>query len=324
MTRLAMMMVALAFALVPSTGWSQATGDVPALLPAAVVDLRTDEGAQLVGAKWRYSDVNVITVNHHEPGTDLRASGAPNQTNDITPQAQGADFDDSGWETIPPTALEQRRSHGRLAFNWYRTKLTLPEKVGDLDVAGSTAVLELVLDDYAEIWVDGKLPLVLGQTGGQLIKGFNAPNRVVLTRDAQPGQQIQLAIFGINGPVSQPPANFIWVRSATVDFFPRGALGISSSTPLKVARLSADLDRIIPRGSRLEKLAAGFQFTEGPVWAPGRVSAVQRSQREHDLSLVARGGDLGLPHQERIYRGRHRRATISRAPTGSPSTPPAC
>ena len=69
-------------------------------------------------------------------------------------------------------------------------------------MAGSTVVFELVIDDYAEVWVDGRLPLVLGETGGQLIKGFNAPNRVVLTRDARPGQRIQLAIFGVNGPIS--------------------------------------------------------------------------------------------------------------------------
>ena len=105
-----------------------------------------------------------------------------NRTNDISPHAEAADFDDSAWETIEPAALETRRSNGRLAFNWYRTRVTLPAKVGGFDVAGSTVVLELVLDDYAEIWVDGQLPLVLGQTGGQLIKGFNAPNRVVLTR----------------------------------------------------------------------------------------------------------------------------------------------
>jgi gluconolactonase len=30
----------------------------------------------------------------------------------------------------------------------------------------------------------------------------------------RPGQQIQLAVFGINGPVSATPTNFIWVREA--------------------------------------------------------------------------------------------------------------
>jgi gluconolactonase len=177
-------------------------------------------------------------------------------------------FDDTAWEVIEPEALETRRSNGRLAFNWYRTRITLPRTVGGFDVTGSTVVFELVVDDYAEIWVDGQLPLVLGQTGGQLIKGFNAPNRVVLTRDARPGQQIQLAVFGINGPVSRPPENFIWVRSATLDFYRPGQVGAPAAAPVKVVRLDPALDRILPKGATIEKLAGGFQFIEGPVWHP--------------------------------------------------------
>jgi gluconolactonase len=143
----------------------------------------------------------------------------------------------------------------------------LPERIGGVTVRGSTVVLELVLDDYAEIWVDGKLPLVLGQQGGAAVAGFNAPNRVVLSTDARPGQQIQLAVFGANGPLSQPPANFIWIRSATLDVYPDG-LGGPAAAPAEVVRLSPELDRIVPRNARIEKLAGGFQFTEGPVWHP--------------------------------------------------------
>jgi gluconolactonase len=257
-----------ALAVAPRFGFSQATVDLPTPLPQAVVDLRTSEGAALVGAQWRYSDVSIVETDHREPGPDLRATGRPNRTNDIVPHAGAVDFDDSSWELIEPAALEARRSHGRLAFNWYRTRITLPARIGDFEVRDATVVLELVLDDYAEIWVDGRLPLVLGQTGGQLIKGFNAPNRVILTRDARPGQQIQLAIFGANGPISHPPGNFIWVRSATLDFFPKGTVGAAQSMAAKVVRLDPALDRIVPKAAHLEKLAGGFQFTEGPVWHP--------------------------------------------------------
>jgi gluconolactonase len=247
---------------------AQATVDLPAALPAAVVDLRTTEGAALVGAKWRYSDARIVEVEHRSPGPDLRPSGPPNRTNDITPHAGVAGFDDSGWQPIAPEGLETRRGNGRLAFNWYRTKVRLPARVAGFDVTGSTVVFELVVDDYAEIWVDGQLPLVLGQTGGQLVKGFNAPNRVVLTRDAQPGQEIQLAVFGINGPVSNPPVNFIWIRSATLDFYRPAQVGGGQPSAGKVVRLDPRLDAIVPRGARLEKLAGGFQFIEGPVWHP--------------------------------------------------------
>ena len=183
---------------------AQATIDVPATLPAAVVDLRTVEGAGLVRAEWRYSDVKVVEVDHRSPGPDLRPSGPPNRTNDISPHANGADFDDSGWQVIAPTELDARRSNGRLSFNWYRTRVTLPAKVADFDVTGATVVFELVIDDYAEIWVDGELPRAAGQSGGSVIKGWNAENRLTIGRGVKPGQTIQLAIFGANGPLSQP------------------------------------------------------------------------------------------------------------------------
>jgi gluconolactonase len=301
---------AAAIGVAPSTGSTQATVDLPTLLPQAVVDLRTSEGAALVGARWRYSDVRIVETEHRDPGPDLRASGAPNRTTDIVPHAGAADFDDSAWPVIEPAELETRRTHGRLAFNWYRTRITLPARIGEFDVRGSTVVLELVLDDYAEIWVDGQLPLVLGQTGGQLVKGFNAPNRVILTRDARPGQQIQLAIFGANGPLSNPPANFIWVRSATLDFFPRGTVAAPLSVEANVVRLDPALDRILPPAARLEKLAGGFQFTEGPLWHPDgyllfsdpNANAIYRWSPDGSVSVFRTksgysGPDIGRYHQ---------------------------
>jgi gluconolactonase len=247
---------------------AQETTDVPAVLPKAVVDLRTVEGVRLVNATWRYSDVAIVPAEHRDAGTDLRASGAPNRTSDITPHAGAADFDDSQWTVVQPQDLEGRRSAGRLAFAWYRTSVTLPGRIAGFPVKGSTVVLELVLDDYAEIWVDGRLPVALGQTGGQLVKGFNAPNRVVLTTDARPGQTFRLAVFGANAPLSDPPANFIWIRSATLDFYPPGVLGRTPVPGGRIVRLDPSLDRVVPPGATIDKLAAGFQFTEGPVWHP--------------------------------------------------------
>jgi gluconolactonase len=294
----------------PVAGGAQVTTDLPAVLPAAVIDLRTADGAKLVGATWRYSDVQVVTVAHHEPGPDLRASGPSNRTNDISPHAEAANFDDSKWAVVEPAALETRRSHGRLAFNWYRTRVTLPSRVGNLDVTGATVVFELVVDDYAEIWVDGRLPVVLGQTGGQLIKGFNAPNRVVLTSDARPGQSFQLAVFGANGPLSNPPANFIWVRSATLDFYRPGAVGGAPDAGGRIVRLDPAVDHIIPAGAKLEKLAGGFEFTEGPVWHPDgyllfsdpNANTIYRWSPEGSVSVFRTksgysGVDIGAYHQ---------------------------
>jgi len=47
---------------------------------------------------------------------------------------------------------------------------------------------------------------------------------------------------------------------------PAGTAGVDNSTPLKVDRLDASSDRIIPADARLERVATGFSWTEGPVW----------------------------------------------------------
>ncbi len=266
-------LAALALALCSGFAWGQLTGDAPGVRPEAIVDLKTDEGMALVKGQWRYSNTKVVDVDHHSPGADLAPSGPPNRTQDIDIHAGAADFDDSAWEQLEPDQLEERRSSGRLCFNWYRTSVTIPEKIGSFDPTGATVVFEVAIDDYAEVWVDGKLPLVLGQPGGQLIKGFNAPNRVVLTKNARPGQTIQLAVFGINGPLSNPPGNFIWVRSATLDFYKTNQIGPTQFVNTEIVRADPALDAIVSSDTKLEKLAGGFLFTEGPVWVPASANA---------------------------------------------------
>lgn len=263
--------VRIVFVAIVMGSWSaqaQLTGDAPGVRPDAIVDLKTDEGIALVKGQWRYHNVKVIDVDHQSPGADLAPSGPPNRTQDIDIHAGAADFDDSTWEQIRPAQLEERRSTGRLCFNWYRTSVTIPDKIGSFDPTGATVVFEVAIDDYAEIWIDGKLPLVLGQPGGHLIKGFNAPNRVVLTKNARPGQRIQLAVFGINGPLSNPPGNFIWVRSATLDFYKAAQIGPTQFVKTEIVKVDEVLDQIVAPHTQLEKLAGGFLFTEGPVWVP--------------------------------------------------------
>src|SRR5829696_1738633 len=199
----------------------------PELLPGrpdAVVDLQTREGAALVGGSWRWSDARVEEIDF----VALAGAGAedplgpgdvPNRTYDVVPHAQAVDFDDSEWERLEPEDTMRRLSTGRVCFNWYRIDVTIPDRVGSFDPTGSTVVFEVAIDDYAEVWVNGGMPLALGLTGGQVVAGFNAPNRVLLTRDARPGDRFQLAVFGINGPISASPANYIWMRTATLDFY---------------------------------------------------------------------------------------------------------
>jgi gluconolactonase len=250
---------------------AQTSADTPKGQPEATINLATAEGAKLVKGEWRYSDTKIIEIDFKGPGPDNQPTGAPVKTYDYTPHAGGADFDDSKWQVIDATTLNARRSTGRLCFNWYRIKITIPERAENFDPTGSTVVFETALDDYAEIWVDGELSRALGQMGGSVISGWNAPNRLVAGRNVKPGQQIQLAIFGANGPLSNPPTNFIWMRYAKLDFYKSAAPAVPLAlTPaevnVEIVRLDPAMDAIVGPNPKIFKLAEGFKFTEGPVW----------------------------------------------------------
>jgi gluconolactonase len=264
---LTMVPVCLAAALSAATGgYPRPVPEGPAL---ATIDLGTEDGVRLTRSQWRYSNTRIIEVDFRGPGPDGLPTGAPLKTYDYTPHAGGADFDDSSWEVIGATTLPQRRSTGRVCFNWYRINVTIPEQASGTSLAGTTAVFETSIDDYAEIWVDGEITRALGQSGGSVVAGWNTPNRLVIGREVKPGQKIQLAIFGINGPISNPPTNFIFMRTAKLSFY-RANPGPVSILPaevnVEVKRLTPEMDALVGPNPKIWKLAEGFQFTEGPVW----------------------------------------------------------
>jgi gluconolactonase len=248
---------------------AETNADAPTGKPDAAIDLATREGVDLVKGQWRYSDTKIIQVDFKAAGADKQPTGKPIKTYDFTPHAGGADFDDSKWEVLDPTTLDARRSTGRLCFNWYRINITVPSSVNEVDLAGATAVFETSIDDYAEIWVDGEMSRALGQSGGSVVKGWNALNRLIINRSVQPGQKIQLAIFGANGPLSNPPTNYIWMREAKLEFYKGGVVPVAitpSEVNVEIIRKDPALDAIVPPNPKIFKLAEGFKFTEGPGW----------------------------------------------------------
>src|SRR5437867_1867086 len=250
---------------------AETNADAPTGKADAVIDLATREGIDLVKGQWRYSDTKIIEVDFKAAGLDKQPTGKPTKTYDFTPHAGTADFDDSKWETLDPTTLEARRSTGRLCFNWYRINLTIPARVHDMELSGATAVFETSIDDYAEIWVDGELSRAPGQTGGSVVKGWNATNRLIINRSVQPGQKIQLAIFGANGPLSNPPTNYIYMRFAKLEFYPGPQAPVAitpSEVNVEVVRVDPAIDAIVGPNPKIFKLAEDFKFTEGPIWVP--------------------------------------------------------
>ena len=264
----------LIFLLIPFFIFSQESRELVVDNPDAIIDLRTKEGINKVNTEWRYSDAQIVDDKFGAPGPSgsdplaLYPTGPQEPTWNISPKAGAQNFDDSKWEVLDPTSLEERRCPGRLCFNWYRINVTIPALIDGYNPTGSTVVFEIVIDDYSEIWVNGKLPKTFGQSGNGMVKGFNARNRVFLTDNAKPGDTFQIAVFGINGPLADIPDNYIWIRSATLDFHKEYNVNPKWKDLGGVVKVQSELDAIIDSDAKMEKLAEGFQFIEGPVWHP--------------------------------------------------------
>ena len=296
----------VALAWVPLNAGAQTALAVPTGKPVAVIDLATEDGVRLVKGQWRYSDTKIIEVDFRGPGEDKQPTGAPIKTYDFTPHAGWRGFDDSEWEMVEPATLDTRRSTGKLCFNWYRITVTIPKRVGSFDPTGSTVVFETSVDDYAEIWVDGELTRGLGQNGGSVVSGWNAPNRLVVGRNVQPGQKIQLAVFGINGPLSNPPTNFIYLRFARLEFH-KGRKGPFASPPrevnVEVVRLDPAIDAIVPPNPKIYKLAEGFIFTEGPIWVRDGGYLLFSDPNNNTIYKYTPDGQLSVFREKSGYRG---------------------
>ena len=185
----------------------------PSLPPAHVVDLMTAEGSAAFGATWKIMEAKLVEVPAVKD-----AKPQYKTTHQFSPAAGEAGFDDSGWPTIAATDLGARHGGGHVSFMWYRAALTIPPKIGNFDTAGAQAVLRVLVDDYAEIWLNGDIPRRSGYPSPATIQGLNMPNRVVLGTSVKPGDKFQIAVFGINGPISVP-RGMIWFREAKIEFY---------------------------------------------------------------------------------------------------------
>ena len=186
----------------------------PAVVPAHVVDLMTAEGMAAFRAQWKTMEAKIV-----EGPALPNAMPGYKTSYDINPRAGDKAFDDSAWPTIDPKGLADRRGGGKVSFIWFRTTLAIPARIGTFDTAGAMAVLTAYVDDYAEVWINGLMPRRPGIPSPAAIQGFNMPNRVVLTDSVKAGDTFQIAIFGINGPISVAPENFVFFREAKIAFY---------------------------------------------------------------------------------------------------------
>ena len=185
----------------------------PSLPPSHVVNLKTNEGSAAFGAQWRVTDVRIVEV----PAAINKERYKT--TYQFEPRAMATAFDDSKWEQVEAKDLGVRRSAGHTAFMWFRALLTIPARIGNVDLSKPTvAVFNVLVDDYGEVWVNGEMPRRSGYPSPATIQGLNMPNRVVLGTEVKAGDKFQVAVFAINGPLSAPNES-IWFRQAMVELY---------------------------------------------------------------------------------------------------------
>jgi hypothetical protein len=222
------------------------------------IDLTKSQGVAAVKGEWRYHPVT---------------TGTGPKKNEIEPKAHGK-FDDSKWEVLKPETLGKPRGPGGYSWCWYRIKVTIPDKVGDQKFAGGPVWFQTTVDDYGEIWVDGRIDLAFGKSGRGAVTGFNTRNRVRLQkaevvtndkgkkvqvrRDPKPGQEFQIAVLGVNGPLGRPPGNFIFLHGFTgLEFFtldaPRGGADVPPTAPGPTGKPAATVNLMDASGVALVK-----------------------------------------------------------------------
>lgn len=169
----------------------------------ATINLMSKNGTEAVNGQWR---------------RQLLKFHVGKEKNEIEPKAHGK-FDDSKWEVVEdPSLLAKPFGPGKFSMAWYRIQIKVPEKVGDTDIKGSSLWFKTTVDDYGEVWVDGKIDLSFGKSGRGAVSGFNAPNLVKLADNVKGGETIQIAVLAINSPFGNPPGNFIFFRNADLLF----------------------------------------------------------------------------------------------------------
>lgn len=262
------------FILLPCLANAQEIRELAWGTPVSVVDLRTDAGAKLVGANWQSLNAQITSAKFNAPGpsaTDklaLYPTGKAISTFSVEPHVGTSAFMQAKWETVAATDLETRRGNGLLSHVWYRTTVTIPATFGAVAAARKRILFEIVADDYSEVFVNGKLRKSFGARANGVINGYNARQRVWLTDNAKPGETFDVVILVTNGPIADLPDNYVWIRSATLDVYPEKPIPADWKNLGQLVQINDALKTVIEPTARIEKIADGFQFTEGPVWHP--------------------------------------------------------
>ena len=157
------------------------------------------------------SDLSVIKSDGWRVALGLEP-GEPNQglvAEKLASEARLPDYDDSSWES--GSDFQKRYSVG-FTFAWYRLRFIMPDTVKGQDVSTCRVFFETNVDNYGEVFIDGKIDRNIG-----VVTGNNTPKRVLVEEPGQPGQQHVIAVLVANAPLGEPVGS-IFMRHATLAF----------------------------------------------------------------------------------------------------------
>jgi len=167
-------------------------------MPRVALDLNRPSDRHAVKGEWRVG--SGLVPGEPNEGLTARIIGSP---------ARLAEYDDSAWEACAD--IRASRSAG-FTFAWFRIAVHVPERLEGIAVAGARVWFETNIDNYGEIWIDGRIDRSTG-----IIAGINAQQRVEVSASAVPGARHVIACLLVNGPLAEPRGG-IFMRYATLAF----------------------------------------------------------------------------------------------------------
>src|SRR4029453_3673675 len=167
-------------------------------MPRIELNLNKADDLKKVKAQWRVGPGLVPG----EPNEGLKAQL-------LNTPARLPDYDDSRGGVC--TTIAKSLPVG-FTFAWYRITVEIPGEVNGVALADSRVFFETNVDNYGEIWIDGKIDRPTG-----VIAGINAQQRVEVSGKAVAGAKHFIACLGANGPVAEPRGG-IFMRYATLAF----------------------------------------------------------------------------------------------------------
>lgn len=171
-------------------------------MPRIALDLNKADDLKKVKAQWRVG-----------PGLVPGAANEGLTAQLLSTPARLADYDDSGWKVC--ANIRESISVG-FTFAWYRIAVTLPDQLDGVALAGARVWFETNVDNYGEVWIDGKI-----DRAGGVIVGINAQQRVEVSAKVAPGARHVIACLVANGPLAEPRGG-VYMRYATLAFESRG------------------------------------------------------------------------------------------------------